>query len=49
MKKILNRYVGELARCIIVLYTQELGTCFVDTGILAWHLFSLGFLKLLLL
>ena len=44
-----NRIVTELALCIIVSYTQELGTCFIDTGILAWRLFSLKLLEPLFL
>ena len=39
MRIIHNQNVAELAHCIIVFYTQELDTCFVDTGILVWHLF----------
>ena len=31
--------------CIIVFYTQELGTGSDDAGILVGHLFSLGLLK----
>ena len=34
MKNIHNQNVAELADYIIVLYTQESGTCFGDTGIL---------------
>ena len=34
MKNIHNKNVAELAHYIIVFYTQELGTCFGDTGIL---------------
>ena len=34
MKDIHNQNVAELAHCIIVFYTQRLGTCFGDTGIL---------------
>ena len=34
MKNIYNRNVHELAHGIIVFYTQEVGTCFVDAGIL---------------
>ena len=50
MRKLLhNQSVSELAHCVMVFYTQELGTCFGDTGILVWHLFSLGLLKPLLL
>ena len=45
MRNILNQIVAELAHCVIVFYTQELGTCLDDTGILLWHLFSLGVLK----
>ena len=46
MRNIHDRNGAELAHCIIVFYTQELGgTCFVDTGILVWHLFSLGLLE----
>ena len=44
MRNIHNRNVAELARYIIVLYTQDLGTCFVDTRILVLHVFSLGLL-----
>ena len=40
-----NQNVVELAHCIILIYTQELGTCFGDTGILVWQLFSLVLLK----
>ena len=40
MRDIHNQNVAELAHCIIVFYTQELGTCFGDIGILVWHLFS---------
>ena len=42
MRNILNRKAAKLAHYIIIFYTQELGTYFVDTGILVWHLFSLG-------
>ena len=48
-RKIYNRNEAELAHCTIVFYIQKLGTNFFDTGILVWHLFSLGLLKLLLL
>ena len=34
MKNILNQNVAELAHYLIVFYTQELGTCFGNTGIL---------------
>ena len=34
MKNIHNQNVVKLAHYIIVLYTQGLGTCFGDTGIL---------------
>ena len=34
MKNIHNQNVAELAHYIIVFYTQELGTCFGDAGIL---------------
>ena len=34
--------MAELAHCIIVSYSQELGICISDKGILVWHLFSLG-------
>ena len=34
MKNIHNQNVAELAHYIIVFYTQELGTCFGNTGIL---------------
>ena len=34
MKNIHNQNVTELACYIIVFYTQVLGTCFGDTGIL---------------
>ena len=44
MRNIHNQNVAELAHYTIV-YTHELGTYFGDTGILAWHLFSLGLLK----
>ena len=40
-----NQNVTELAHYIIVFYTQGLGTCFSDKGILVCHLFSLGLLK----
>ena len=33
-KNIHNRSVAELAHCIIIFNTQDLGTCFGDTGIL---------------
>ena len=36
--------MAELAHCIIVDLTQELGICFFDKGILVWNLFSLEFL-----
>ena len=49
MRNIHNRNVGELAHCIVGFYMQGLGTCFVDTGILVRHFFSLGRLKPLLL
>ena len=45
IRNIHNQNVAELAHGIIVFYTQEVGTCFVDAGILVWHLFSLGRLK----
>ena len=45
MRNIHNQNVAELGHYIIVFYTQGLGTCFSDTGILIWHLFSLGLLK----
>ena len=45
MRNIHNQNVTELAHYIMVFYKQELGTCFGDTGILVWHLFSLGLLK----
>ena len=38
MKNILNQNVTELAHPKIVFYTQGLGTCFGDTGILVQHL-----------
>ena len=38
MKNIHNQNVAELAHYIIVFYTQGLGTCFGDTGILVEHL-----------
>ena len=38
MKNILNQNVTELAHPKIVLYTQGLGTCFGDTGILVKNL-----------
>ena len=44
MKNIHNQNVTELAHYVIVLYTQGLGTCFGDTGILVYHLFFLGLL-----
>ena len=34
MKNIYNQNVAELAHYIIVFYTQGLGTCFGNTGIL---------------
>ena len=34
MKNIQNQNVAELARYIIVFYTQESATCFGETGIL---------------
>ena len=34
MKNIHNQNVAELAHYIIVFYTQELGTCLADAGIL---------------
>ena len=45
MRNIHNQNATELAHYIMVFYKQELGTCFGDTGILVWHLFSLGLLK----
>ena len=41
MKNIHNQNLAELAHYIILIvyYTQGLGTCFGDTGILAQHLF----------
>ena len=45
MKNIHNQNLAELAHCVVVFYAQELGTCFDDTGILVWHLFSLGLMK----
>ena len=39
MRNIGNQNVTELAHYIIVFYTQVLGTCFGNTGILVWHLF----------
>ena len=44
-----NQNAAELVHCIIVCYAQDLGTCFVDTRILVWHLFPLGLLKPVLL
>ena len=44
-RNIHNQNVVEIADCITVFCTQELGTCLGDTEILVWHLFSLGFLK----
>ena len=38
MKNIHNQNVAEIAHYIIVFYTQGLGTCFGDTGILVKHL-----------
>ena len=49
MRIIHNRNVVELTHCTIVFSTQESVTCFVYTKILVWHLFSLVFLKPLLL
>ena len=37
---------GWISAFCNIFYMQGLGTCFVHTGILAWHLFSLGLLKL---
>ena len=45
MRKIPNPKVAELAHYIIVFNRQGTGTCFGNTEILAWHLFSLGILK----
>ena len=45
MRNIHNQNVAKLVHCIIAIYTQKLATCFGDTGILIWHLFSLGVLK----
>ena len=45
MRNIHKQNVAELAHYTIVFYTHELDTYFRDTGILAWHLFSLGLLK----
>ena len=45
MKNIHNQNKAKLAHCIIVFSTQELRTCFGDTGILVYHLFFLGLLK----
>ena len=45
MRNIRNRNMAELTHCIIVFYTQKLGICFVDTGIIVWHLFSIRLLK----
>ena len=42
IRNIHNQTVAELAHYIKVFYTQELSTCFGNTGILVWHLFSLG-------
>ena len=42
MRNIHNRKAAKLAHYIIVFYAQELGSNFVHTGILVWHLFSLG-------
>ena len=44
MKNIHNQSVDELAHCIMIFYTQELGTWFFHKRILVWHLFFLGFL-----
>ena len=49
MRDIYNQNVAELAHCIIVFYTQELGTCLGDIGVLVWHLFFCAILKPLLL
>ena len=43
MKNIHNQNVAELV------HHAGVGTCFEDTGIFVWHLFSLGLLKTLLL
>ena len=45
MRKIHNPKVAELAHYIIVFNRQGTGTCFGNTEILAWHLFSLGILN----
>ena len=45
MRNIHNQNVAELGHYTIVFYTHELGTYFGDTGILGWHIFSLGLLK----
>ena len=45
MRNIHYRNTTELARCITVFYTQELGTCFADTRTLIWQLLFLGLLK----
>ena len=37
---------GWISAFCNIFYMQGLGTCFVHTGILAWHLFSLGLFKL---
>ena len=41
MRNTHNKNVAELVHYIIVFYMQEFGTCFGDTGILVWYLFSL--------
>ena len=45
MKNIYNKNVTKLAHYIIVFYSQGLGTCFGDTGILVEHLFFQEFLS----
>ena len=42
MRNVDNRNVTELAHCITVFKTNELGMYFDDTVILVWHLFSLA-------
>ena len=45
MGNIRSWIVAELEHCIIVSEIQDLGTFFVNTVILVWHLFFLGLLK----
>ena len=45
MRNTHNRNGAQLAHWIIFFYTQELGTCFANTGILVRLSFFLRFLK----